>query len=120
MSTGSGRQKKRASSSARASDVPLVVPPKEAARLLSLGISSVYMLMRTGELQNYEDGRNRRIITTSIHDYIARRLAAGDGKWQQWRYSPSRRRERQRSASPKAAAPSKRRARTDQHELTTE
>src|SRR6185436_9310270 len=34
---------------------PLAVSPLEAGRLLSLGISRVYALMRAGELQSYQD-----------------------------------------------------------------
>jgi excisionase family DNA binding protein len=58
---------------------PLAVAPREACKLLSVGISTVYALMRSGELDSYADGRRmRRITTTSIHAYVERRLAAGD------------------------------------------
>jgi excisionase family DNA binding protein len=68
---------------------PLAVPPLEAARLLSLGVSRVYALMRDGELRSYIDGRSRRVTMASLHGYIARQLAASDSVgWQQWRASP--------------------------------
>jgi len=54
---------------------PLAVPPLEAARLLSLGMTKIYRLMRAGELVSYRDGRARRITTASIHEHMARRLA---------------------------------------------
>jgi excisionase family DNA binding protein len=60
------------------------VPPREAGRLLSLGESRIYELMRTGELVSYRDGRARRITMASIHEHMARQLAAdsADG-WRQ-------------------------------------
>ena len=76
MSTG---QEKRA-------QPPLAVPPLEAARLLSLGMSHLYELMRTGELVSYRDGRARRITMASIQEHMARQLAADSAEsdgWQQ-------------------------------------
>jgi excisionase family DNA binding protein len=73
MSTGLGRQEKRAQPPP--SVAPLAVPPLEAARLLSLGMTKIYRLMRAGELVSYRDGRARRITTASIHEHISRRLA---------------------------------------------
>lgn len=70
MSTELTRQEKRAQPSP-----PLAVPPLEAARLLSLGMTKIYRLMRTGELISYRDGRARRITMESIHEHMARRLA---------------------------------------------
>jgi excisionase family DNA binding protein len=68
---------------------PLAVPPLEAARLLSLGVTRIYALMRDGELRSYIDGRTRRVTMASLHGYIARQLAASDSVgWQQWRASP--------------------------------
>jgi hypothetical protein len=53
----------------------------------------------------------------SIHRYIERRLAesAATG-WRAWAHNPQARRKRQEPT----AAPQKRRARTDQHELNAE
>jgi excisionase family DNA binding protein len=68
---------------------PLAVPPREACRLLSLGISRIYALMRTGELASYGDGRARRITVASIYGYIERRLADADsGGWRTWPHNP--------------------------------
>ena len=72
---------------------PLAVPPQEAARLLSLGMWRIYQLMRTGELVSYRDGRARRITMASIHDRMARQIAAAsaDG-WRRIEPNPSPRR----------------------------
>ena len=54
---------------------PLVVSPKRAATMLDVGLSTLYQLLGSGELEHYLDGKFRRITTASIHDYIARRVA---------------------------------------------
>jgi hypothetical protein len=49
--------------------------------MLSSGLTRVYELINTGELESYLDGRSRKITVASIKRYIARRLeaeAAGD------------------------------------------
>jgi excisionase family DNA binding protein len=56
----------------------LAVPPREASRLLSIGESTLYALLRAGELQSFRIGNARRISTQSIADYITRQLAARD------------------------------------------
>lgn len=60
---------------AREDIAPLAVPPRDACRLLSIGQSRLYSLMRSGELPSYWDGRARRITVAAIHEYIARRVA---------------------------------------------
>jgi excisionase family DNA binding protein len=72
---------------------PLAVPPQEASRLLSVGMSRLYKLMRTGELESYRDGRSRRITMDSIKKRMARQLAAAhDDGWRQITPHPSPRR----------------------------
>ena len=88
MSTGLSHQEKQAA---------LAVPPREAGRLLSLGLSEVYERMRNGELESYQDGRARRITMKSIHTYLARRLAASAEGWKQITPQP-RHRGRQQSS----------------------
>jgi excisionase family DNA binding protein len=68
---------------------PLVVAPREAARLLALGPSSLYGLLRAGELESFRDGRSRKITMRSIKKYLARQLAAAraDG-WGPWPHNP--------------------------------
>jgi len=101
MSTGLGHYEKQAQSDDQ--PPPLAVPPPEAARLLSLSVSRIYQMMRSGELKNYTDGRTRRIPMVSIHDYVARRLAASADNWQQWPHNP------RAAATKNTAAPSRRR-----------
>lgn len=54
---------------------PLVVSPRDACRLLSVGNSYLYRLLNDGELDSYLDGRVRRITVASIQRYVQRRLA---------------------------------------------
>lgn len=58
------------------SDAPLVVPPKDAWRLLGVSNSTGYELLAAGELDSIKFGRARRITVESIHRLISRRLAA--------------------------------------------
>jgi excisionase family DNA binding protein len=75
-----------------ASAQAIAVSPREAARLLSIGESRVYSLMRAGELRSYSDGRARRILLESVHDYVARQLATADSiGWRAWRHNPQAR-----------------------------
>ena len=70
--------------------------PAETARVLSVSLSKVYDLMRKGELSSYRDGRSRRVLMSSIHEYVARRVADTDnGGWQTWEHNPQARRGRQ-------------------------
>src|SRR5262249_58755683 len=78
MSTGLSRQERPS-----LSVTPLAVPPREASRLLSIGMSRLYQLMRTGELESYRDGRSRRITMASIQKRMARQLADSAGGWRQ-------------------------------------
>jgi excisionase family DNA binding protein len=89
LSTGLSHHEKRAPSPSVA---PLAVPPSQAARMLSVGISRLYRLLRTGKLVSYRDGRSRRILVASIHEHIARQLAADTDGWRQIRPRPSLRR----------------------------
>jgi excisionase family DNA binding protein len=56
---------------------PLAVSPRVASRLLSLGNTRLYQLIRNGELDSYIDGeRARRITMSSIKRYVSRQLRA--------------------------------------------
>jgi hypothetical protein len=61
--------------------------------MLSMGISRLYRLLRTGVLQSYRDGRSRRVVVASIHEHIARQVAA-DAAWRQIHPRPQERRKR--------------------------
>ena len=50
----------------------LLVTPQEAARRLSLARSTVYQLVLTGELESIKIGRSRRVLASSLTDYIER------------------------------------------------
>ena len=55
---------------------PLVVKPKVAWKLLACSNTRGYELIASGELESFRDGRSRKITIESIHQLIARRLAA--------------------------------------------
>jgi excisionase family DNA binding protein len=52
------------------------VTPRQACTALSLGITKLYELLGNGELASYREGKARRILVSSIRDYLARRLEA--------------------------------------------
>jgi len=76
----------------RPTPAPLAVPPREACLMLSVGMSRLYKLLRTGELESYLDGRARRITTASIHQRMARQIADSAEKWHPLNPQPSQRR----------------------------
>jgi excisionase family DNA binding protein len=55
---------------------PLAVPPRQACQLLCVGLTRLYELLHTGELESYRHGRSRRITISSIRAYIARHIEA--------------------------------------------
>jgi hypothetical protein len=55
---------------------PLLVSPRDAWRMLGCGNTRGYELLDTGELVSFLDGRSRKITVESIHQYIARKVAA--------------------------------------------
>ncbi len=55
-------------------DLPLLVRPKQALRLLSIGETRLYEMINAGELESFRDGGARKITTRSIHAYIERQL----------------------------------------------
>jgi excisionase family DNA binding protein len=52
-------------------DAPLLVSPKESQRLLSLGQTKVYGLIKSGKLEIVKIGRATRIKRTSIDALVA-------------------------------------------------
>jgi excisionase family DNA binding protein len=56
-------------------DERLVVSPRRTAVLLDCGVTRVYELINSGELESYKDGAARKIVVASIRDYIARKLS---------------------------------------------
>ena len=55
---------------------PLLVSPRDAWRMLDCGNTRGYELINTGELVSFKDGRSRKITIESIHQFIARKIAA--------------------------------------------
>ena len=55
-------------------DQPLVVRPKTARRLLSVGETRLYEMIASGELESFRDGGARKITTRSIYAYIERNI----------------------------------------------
>lgn len=57
----------------RATGLPrLLVTPTEAAAILSVGRTTVYELMRDGDLEFVELGRGRRIKLAALAAFVAR------------------------------------------------
>jgi hypothetical protein len=69
---------------------PIAIAPKEVERLLDYGTTKVAKLIRLGELQSFVDGGSRRVLTSSIAAYVARRLAAAPSKKSTRRGGPGR------------------------------
>jgi hypothetical protein len=115
MSTDLSRPEKRARPSSSAA--PLAVSPLAASRLLSIGTSSLYNLLRAGELDSFHCGRMRRVTMQSITDYIARQLAVANKT--PGRPASLRRglKQQQQAVKPKTITPPKRRARINQESL---
>jgi excisionase family DNA binding protein len=52
----------------------LSVSPRTAGEMLGFAKTKIAALVRDGELESFRDGGARRILTASIHAYIARKL----------------------------------------------
>jgi hypothetical protein len=53
---------------------PLVVRPKVACQMLAIGITRLYELISSGQLETFKDGTARKITTRSIRSYVERQL----------------------------------------------
>ncbi|NRA03543.1 MAG: helix-turn-helix domain-containing protein [Myxococcales bacterium] len=63
------------------SDAPLLLTPEQAARYLSVGRTTIYDLIRSGDLASVKIGRLRRIPRVAIKQWLADQLAL-DVEWQ--------------------------------------
>ncbi|MET4319212.1 helix-turn-helix domain-containing protein [Bradyrhizobium sp. RT5a] len=54
----------------------LGVSPRKAAEILGCGRTRIYQLLKAGELLSYREGAARRILTSSIRDYVQRQIEA--------------------------------------------
>ena len=55
---------------------PLVVSVKEGCAILRTGVTRLYELIHAGEIQSFSDGRSRKILVSSLKDYVKRQLSA--------------------------------------------
>ncbi|MGD0287224.1 MAG: helix-turn-helix domain-containing protein [Acidimicrobiales bacterium] len=53
----------------------LLVTPEEAARRLSVGRTTIYELMASGELQSVNIGRCRRVPVSSLSSFVNRLIS---------------------------------------------
>jgi hypothetical protein len=60
----------------RSPDEPLAVSTRKAMILLDCERTHLYTLLSRGEFKSYKDGQLRKILLSSIKDYIARQLEA--------------------------------------------
>jgi hypothetical protein len=58
------------------SNTSLAVSPRVAGEMLGYGKTYIAKLIRNRELETFVDGGARRVLTASIHDYIARKVEA--------------------------------------------
>jgi excisionase family DNA binding protein len=56
----------------------LLLTPEEAAKLLGIGRSRVYDLMRAHALLSVKIGRSRRVPVASLHEYVAALAREGE------------------------------------------
>jgi hypothetical protein len=54
---------------------PIVVRPKQACIMLSIGHTRLFAMLRDGELESYMDGGSRLITVASIRAHVAKGLA---------------------------------------------
>jgi hypothetical protein len=55
---------------------PFGVSPRRTAFVLDCGVTRVYELIKSGELESYKEGTSRKITTRSIRARIDRLLGA--------------------------------------------
>jgi excisionase family DNA binding protein len=61
--------------SVQVDEEPLLVRPRVACRLLSVGETRLYEMIADGTLESFRDGGARKITTRSIRNYIEHQLA---------------------------------------------
>ncbi len=59
-------------------DHVLLLTPEEAARRLSVGRTTIYELMASGELQSVNIGRSRRVPVSSLSVFVSRLVGRAD------------------------------------------
>ena len=56
-------------------DERLVVSPRRACKMLDCGMTRLYELIGSDQLQTYKDGASRKIVVASIRRYVEQRVA---------------------------------------------
>jgi excisionase family DNA binding protein len=51
---------------------PMLLSPVEAARVLGIGRSSLYLLMQSGDLASVRIGRSRKIPVAALDEFVHR------------------------------------------------
>ncbi len=51
---------------------PLLLTVDEVAKMLRIGRTVAYQLMQKGEIHSVKIGRNRRVVASSIREYVMR------------------------------------------------
>jgi hypothetical protein len=59
---------------------PLAVPVRKGARLMGIGLSKAYELMKAGELETFTVGRSRLITPQAMQNFINKRQAEAGGR----------------------------------------
>jgi excisionase family DNA binding protein len=59
------------------SEARVLVSVEDAAAILSLGRTVVYQLVRRNEIRSVKVGRSRRIVASSLHEYVSRLVTPG-------------------------------------------
>jgi excisionase family DNA binding protein len=54
----------------------LAVPAKKAAFSIGVGMTRLYELINSGEIESYRDGKARKIVVASLKAYVERQVAA--------------------------------------------
>jgi excisionase family DNA binding protein len=68
---------------------PLAVSPRAAAVMSGCGLTKIYELIASGELESYRDGTARKITTRSIRARIERLLAQAQSSQPERRNGPA-------------------------------
>jgi Helix-turn-helix domain len=55
---------------------PLLVKPNAAMTMLCVSRAKLYEIINRRQIESFKEGKSRLITVASIHDYIARKLAA--------------------------------------------
>lgn len=82
---------------------PLVASPKAVGRMIDSGLTRVYELINSGEIQSYRDGKARKIIVASVEAYVERQLGLEGLKEQRgWTERATQARIKKRKLAPPA------------------